>query len=309
MGGNGSGRKANPFKTFMPQKTNIVSVGGQVLELPNYGAAIKNPKVITDLDASYLRLDGSNDPITGGLLMNNTNLELGSGNFKETVTLAQATGEERALDINYTTNKLTSGDDIGIYVNQTDTASPGTSYLMELNVGGVQKFWVQNNGAVAWFNNVTITNGTALNTSSNGTVYFCNTATTGTGNKTKMSVGGGTSTATSGNITSFTIVPVYNQASGTCANTDLLINRTETAVGSGTQSLIDAQVGSTSKFRVDNTGMIDISNITAGASNMKITATSDTPTTTWTSGTPSANPSGFMEIRDGANVRYIPFWA
>lgn len=63
-----------------------------------------------------------------------------------------------------------------------------------------------------------------------------------------------TSTATSGTITPVTIRPTYNQSSGTAANTDLLINRTQTAVGSGVQNLIDAQVDGVSRFTVDTTG-------------------------------------------------------
>ncbi len=65
-----------------------------------------------------------------------------------------------------------------------------------------------------------------------------------------------TNTATSGSVFGLKIMPTYNQASGSAANTDLFINRTETAVGSGAQNLIDAQVGGTSKFKVSNTGLI-----------------------------------------------------
>lgn len=65
-----------------------------------------------------------------------------------------------------------------------------------------------------------------------------------------------TETSTSGTFAIAKIAPTYNQASGTASNTDLLINRTETAVGSGEQNLIDAQVGGVSKFRVDSTGKV-----------------------------------------------------
>ena len=61
---------------------------------------------------------------------------------------------------------------------------------------------------------------------------------------------------TSGTNYGFSVLPNYNQASGTAANTDFLINRTQTAVGSGTQNLIDAQVNGVSRFRVDNTGKV-----------------------------------------------------
>jgi len=77
----------------------------------------------------------------------------------------------------------------------------------------------------------------------------------------------GTHVETSGTIGTFSILPTYNQASGTAVNTDLLINRVETAIGSGAQLLIDAQVGGVSKFTVDSVGKIVSSNrITSGDS-------------------------------------------
>lgn len=62
--------------------------------------------------------------------------------------------------------------------------------------------------------------------------------------------------ATSGTVTPVTIQPVYNEASGNAANTDLLINRTETLVGSGTQLFTDMQVGGSSKFAINHFGSI-----------------------------------------------------
>lgn len=53
------------------------------------------------------------------------------------------------------------------------------------------------------------------------------------------------------------ISPTYNQAGGTAANTDLRINRTETAIGSGIQRLFSAGTGGDTyveKFGIDNTG-------------------------------------------------------
>jgi len=63
-----------------------------------------------------------------------------------------------------------------------------------------------------------------------------------------------TYTNTTGPVVGVSVTPTYNQASGTSANTDFLINRTQTAVGSGTQYLIDAQADSASKFSVNNVG-------------------------------------------------------
>ncbi len=62
-----------------------------------------------------------------------------------------------------------------------------------------------------------------------------------------------TSTAVSGSTRMVSITPTYNQPGSTAANTDLLINRTETAVGSGAQSLIEAVVNGNSAFSVSNT--------------------------------------------------------
>jgi hypothetical protein len=63
-----------------------------------------------------------------------------------------------------------------------------------------------------------------------------------------------TNTATSGQTYGMQITPTYNQSSSSANNTDLLINRTETAVGSGTQRLIEAQVGGVTRFSVDSYG-------------------------------------------------------
>ena len=57
-----------------------------------------------------------------------------------------------------------------------------------------------------------------------------------------------------------------------------------------------------------NVGPLDLSPISAGSSNLKITKTTDTPSTVWTAGVPSNNPSGYIEITEGGTSKYIPFW-
>jgi hypothetical protein len=61
---------------------------------------------------------------------------------------------------------------------------------------------------------------------------------------------------TSGANYGVVIAPTYNQASGTAANTDLYINRTQTAVGSGTQRFIDCAIAGTSYFNVSSSGVV-----------------------------------------------------
>jgi hypothetical protein len=59
---------------------------------------------------------------------------------------------------------------------------------------------------------------------------------------------------TSGTSNAVAITPTYNQASGTAANTDLLINRTETAVGSGQQNFAVFQVAGATRARINTLG-------------------------------------------------------
>jgi hypothetical protein len=75
-------------------------------------------------------------------------------------------------------------------------------------------------------------------------------------------------TATSGTNYGVEITPTYNQASGTAANTDLLVNRTQTAAGSGNQYLLDLQVGGSSQLHVDNLGNATASGLITATNTM-----------------------------------------
>lgn len=130
-----------------------------------------------------------------------------------------------------------------------------------------------------------------------------------------VNISGMGSTATSGGSVMISLTPTYNQASGTAANTDLLINRTETAVGSGAQLLADFQVASTSKFKVANTGAITtVSTITTlGGATFHTTSSALTDGAGVALGTlataPSAgNPTKWLGINDNGTTRYIPAW-
>ena len=73
---------------------------------------------------------------------------------------------------------------------------------------------------------------------------------------------------TSGENGGLYIKSIYNQPSGTAANTDLKINRVETAVGSGEQLLIDLQKEGISKLKVYTDGSTSLIN-GAGALDIK----------------------------------------
>lgn len=72
----------------------------------------------------------------------------------------------------------------------------------------------------------------------------------------KITIGGLASDATANTVNKswLRVAPLYNQASGTFTNTDLWIDRTETAITSGAQYLIRGTVGGTDKFYVTNAG-------------------------------------------------------
>jgi hypothetical protein len=71
---------------------------------------------------------------------------------------------------------------------------------------------------------------------------------------TAVQMADGTFTNSSGVMNAVEINPTYNQTS-TAGSTDLLINRIETARGSGAASFLVAQVGGTQKWLVDHTGV------------------------------------------------------
>ncbi|MDQ3014706.1 MAG: hypothetical protein M3Q73_02495, partial [bacterium] len=97
---------------------------------------------------------------------------------------------------------------------------------------------------------------------SNTSLQLNGRAFTGFGTMISMIGSSASFSNTSGQSYGVSITPNYNQASGSGANTDLQIQRAETAIGSGLQYLISAEVGgslnsfaTSTKFSVDRTGL------------------------------------------------------
>ena len=184
----------------------------------------------------------------------------------------------------------TAGTAIGV-----NSGSSFAGYLLDLQKNGVTKLSVDTNGTLlsafgvtaagsigagtGFYSNVGLgvqSSNTSVKLANNGALSSANTFAALVTNNSAM-------TQTSGSNGCLQITPTYNQTSGTAANTDLLINRTQTAVGSGSQLLIDAQVGSISKFKVDNNGGLTASGtVTVGSGTaitrvLSATATLDFP--------------------------------
>jgi len=145
----------------------------------------------------------------------------------------------------------TTGTPTAIKLNVTNTASTGTPLLMDLQVGGTSVFSVDKNGSATTASSINNYGNLAFKGGSSSiTASYYNLA--GTGLAVQWSLA---QTVKSGQTTLFAISPTYNQTSATTANTDFQILRTETAVGSGTQYLMEAGTAVTpNMFSVTNTG-------------------------------------------------------
>lgn len=149
-----------------------------------------------------------------------------------------------------------------LYIGTSVIAPAGTAgapaYTFDAGTGGIGMYRIGNGLGLA-----TGSNGNVGFAVSGGAVSFLsftgsNTSATPVLNVTTGSARSGSSAAQ----VFASLTPTYNQTS-TAGATDFLINRTETAVGSGAQILIDAQVASSSKFKVFNTGHLLLEGVTS----------------------------------------------
>lgn len=170
--------------------------------------------------------------------------------------LGQATGDEIAYSFNYETNKATSGADIGLLVNVTQTSSPGTSYFLDMRADGDSKVLIGTNGTFYLDADIQFANNSGITSRSNNNTLLIQRRSYTVADDAIQMLQGTIFSNTTGLSTGLSIIPTYNQASGDGVNTDLLINRTETAVGSGNQYFLDLQVDSSSKLAIDNNGYL-----------------------------------------------------
>lgn len=89
------------------------------------------------------------DTTTGKLLQDSGILIDDDDKLVMASTVNDATGNEIAFTLGYTVNKATSGNDTGLLISMTDTASPGTSLPLDVQVGGSSIFNINESGEVA----------------------------------------------------------------------------------------------------------------------------------------------------------------
>ena len=216
---------------------------------------------VTELDVSGIICTGCGGGVSEGSdvgfgNITATSLQVGEGVTTLFPTLDEATGDEAALSIEYTTNKATSGNDTGLKINMTDTASPGTSKLLDLRHNDVRVFSVAEDGTTFSAGSVratTLISSIIDSAAANQTIVIQQNRVFNNADNGIEMIPGIMTQGTGEHFNGIAIIPTYNQTD-TASATDLLINRKQTAVGSGDQLLIDAQVDDVSKFSVDNAG-------------------------------------------------------
>ncbi len=130
--------------TFLFFQTQFRSENGLGPALQNRAATNAVPTLIPDISDDNTGIGQAGDDQLSLIVGASEAIRLDvTGNHIVNSLLDVATGDEVALSINYTTNKATSGNDTGLVINQTDTLSPGTSLLLDLQQGGVSQFSVE----------------------------------------------------------------------------------------------------------------------------------------------------------------------
>ena len=193
--------------------------------------------------------------------MNATNFKLSGvgtltsalGNVSLTTALTAASGDEVGLYLPVTVNKA-AGNYTALKVNVTETGAPGTGdLLMDLQVGTSSKFSVDNAGTAS-IGSTTI--GTSAITTLSRYDFVLNGDYASGAPFSFKSATNKELVDTDGSQAWLYIEPKVNQ-SGTAGYQALKIDVTETALGSGAtgpNSLILAQVGSVTRYRVSNMG-------------------------------------------------------
>lgn len=182
------------------------------------------------------------------------------------ITGASLSGSQNTGSLNITQTWSTSGTVTGIKEVITNTGSNAASRLIDLQTtAGGSQFSINLSGDAFFTTSITAPQ---VFIASVTTPFFIEagaqsgsqivTATGDQGVVMFAANAGGTSLRefkqTSGSNTALALYPHWNQATGSATNTDILLNRIETAVGSGLQKYMSMQTTSVEKIWFDDTG-------------------------------------------------------
>jgi hypothetical protein len=219
--------------------------------------------------------------------------------------MAAASGTDHSFQITPTYSQSGTGGSTDILVNRTETSlGSGVHLFIDCQVAGVSSFSVDHIGACkAHQLTVNFGGGGVINLGSNNSQINDSSGT--------LSINGGSGTtqfgfgtilnmfdasgtriyrlnpasvvASSGTTAIVALTPTYNQT-GTAGSIDHLINRVETALGSGTHYFANYQVAGVSKYSVDHLGTA----LLAGSIGVNGSAAPPKPTVTGSKGANAA---------------------
>jgi hypothetical protein len=249
--------------TFLANSANVGGAVTGVLPVPNGGTGVSSFTTgsIPFMGSTTLTQDASN------LWWDNSAKELGIGTNAPGAAL-DVRGAASVNMANFSQSWSGSGSPTAFKIAISD-ASSGSGKLLDVlggASGSTSRFSVDRNGNGIFQTSMAAPNhwtptvsavmgirnqaGNNTSTAADGISVFMDRAGTN-----KMIF-----TGTSGQINALAIYPTYNQGTGaTATNTDLLINRTETSIGTGTvQNIFDFQANSVSQLKLSNTGVLTI---------------------------------------------------
>jgi len=243
---------------------------------------------ITVDDISVKAVTSAVSPFAGPVLVQKTMADASADESVMTVSGTQsgAGGDKTLLKLHYNGSVGTGNESFIEAFNAAGTSTFSVGYTGDMSVAGTHY-------------------STGINRVSGGALAVKGAGGVGTSNNVQLGPYG-TITRTSGDYSVVIIDPAYNEASGTAGNTDLKILRTETAVGSGTQRLIDAGTAAyPSMWNVGNRGHV---NTKAGVASPALSSCGTGPAIS----TGSSDYAGVVTVpADGAactvtfNVAYV----
>lgn len=183
-------------------------------------------------------------------------------NSKDVLSVFGRTGKISAKEGDYNLDKLSDVIIVGVPTTSSVLQFNGTHWvpasLVAPSAGagtvGAPGFAFSGNTNTGFYNPAANQIGITNNGVESVRINAAGNVGIGTANPTSPLQVSSTNIATAGATFGVQITPTYNQPGGIASNTDFLVNRTETSVGSGAQYLIDTQVDGVSKFNITNTG-------------------------------------------------------
>ncbi len=238
----------------------VALVGGSTAANVHSAELLANAATSSNTASTIVKRDSSGNSSHGTLTATNATVTASGAASTPAVTLSGApytagsATTNKALMLIENAGTSAAWNAAGTYLG-INAATGFTGNLLDTQLNGVSKAKIDSTGLVTGTAGTfpTVNATSVLPASNNQTLNLQLTRSFSSANSFAVTMAANSHTESSGANGAVTITPTVNQTS-TAGFTDLLINRTQTAVGSGAQYLLDLQVGGSSKLNVDNNG-------------------------------------------------------